>query len=90
VYAIGLGPKVDRDVLESVAMTSGGESFFPETVEELGAQYRRVIAHLRQRYVAGYESTNSARDGRWRKVEVVARNPQVKIHSRGGYSAPEH
>ena len=90
VYGIGLGSKVDRDVLESVATTSGGESFFPETVEELGAQYRRVISHLRQRYVAGYESTNAARDGHWRKVEVVARNPQLRIHSRAGYSAPEH
>ena len=30
IYAIGLGPDVDRALLEKVAQRSGGEAFFPE------------------------------------------------------------
>ena len=89
VYGIGLGPKVDRRVLETIASTSGGESFFPETVADLAAEYRRVIAHLRQRYVASYVSSNSARDGSWRNVEIITRDPSMTISSRGGYFAPD-
>jgi VWFA-related protein len=52
VYGIGLGPKVDSGVLDRIAAASGGESFFPQGVDELTDQYRRVVAHLRQRYIA--------------------------------------
>jgi VWFA-related protein len=87
-YAIGLGPKVDRTVLEKVANASGGESFFPQTVDELAEQYRRVIEHLRQRYVVSYISTNPKRDGEWRNVEIIASDPKLTVRSRGGYVAP--
>lgn len=89
VYAIGLGERVDRNVLENVAERSGGEAFFPETVDLLPDQYSRVIDRLRQRYVASYLSTNSRRDGKWRSVEISTTQPRLAIRSRGGYSAPE-
>lgn len=88
VYTIGLGSKVDRNVLEQVASASGGESFFPQTVGELAEQYRRVIDHLRQRYVVSYISTNPKRDGEWRNVEVIPNDSTLTIRSRGGYVAP--
>jgi len=89
VYAIGLGPKVDRQVLERLAQSSGGEAFFPETVSALGEQYQRVVENLRQRYIASYISTNSKRDGRWRKVEIASSDPSLVVKSRGGYFPPE-
>ena len=42
----------ERNVLETFAQHSGGEAFFPTVVEELGADYARVVEHLRRRYVA--------------------------------------
>jgi VWFA-related protein len=89
MYAIALGPKVDVGVLQQIAAASGGESFFSPSTAELNAEYRRVIAHLRQRYVISYVSSNAARDGGWRQVEVLSRVPRVQITSRGGYSAPD-
>ena len=88
IYSIGLGSNVERNVLESLARQSGGEAFFPQVVEELGQDYSRVIEHLRRRYVATYISSNSRRDGKWRKVEVISRVPQLEAKSRGGYQAP--
>ncbi|MEO5823195.1 MAG: VWA domain-containing protein [Vicinamibacteraceae bacterium] len=89
VYAIGLGTNVDRERLQTLAARSGGEAYFPETVEALSAEYARIVENLRRQYVIGYTSTNSRRDGAWRAVEVTSRQPGVRIASRGGYFAPQ-
>jgi Ca-activated chloride channel homolog len=89
VYAIGLGRHVDHEALESLASRSGGEAFFPDDVDALPDQYRRVIECLRQRYVASYLSTNRTRDGKWRKVDIASVRPELEVKTRGGYFAPE-
>ena len=88
VYAIGLGANVDRPALEQLAARSGGAATFPADASELEAEFRRVLDELRRRYVVGYTSTNSKRDGGWRQVVVGARQPGVTIRSAGGYFAP--
>ncbi|AMY12274.1 VWFA-related Acidobacterial domain protein [Luteitalea pratensis] len=89
IFAIGLGPNVDRASLERLAQTSGGAAYFPAAASELGEQYTRVVEDLRRRYVLSYVSTNSARDGRWRQVTLQGRAGDVVVRSRGGYRAPE-
>ncbi len=89
VYTIGLGTNVDRDRLQALAAGTGGEAYFPETVEALSAEYGRIVENLRRQYVIGYTSTNSRRDGAWRAVSVTSRQPGVRIASRGGYFAPQ-
>jgi hypothetical protein len=88
VYSIGLGPKVDRETLERISQASGGESYFPLEVSTLAAEYRRVLEDLRRRYVISYTSTNSARDGAWRQVQVRARREGIVIGGQTGYRAP--
>ena len=89
IYSIGLGSNVERNVLEKLALQSGGEAFFPTVVDELGGQYARVIEHLRRRYVATYISSNTKRDGKWRAVQITSSLPDLDVRSRGGYFAPE-
>jgi VWFA-related protein len=89
IYTIGLGPRVDRLFLEKIAEDSSGESYFPDDVDGLRADYRRVVENLRRRYVVSYTSTNGVRDGAWRKVEIRSRLDDVVVTSRGGYFAPE-
>ncbi len=89
LFTIGLGSKVDRVLLEKLAQVSGGESFFPTAADELAQQYRRVIDHLRQRYIASYISSNGARDGGWRAVSITPHDSTLTISSRSGYFAPE-
>ena len=89
VYAIGMGPNVDRDKLVLLAQESGGEAFFPETVADLPVEYARVVEHLRRRYVVSYQSTNGTRDGEWRTVDIAVAKPDLAVTSRGGYFAPE-
>ena len=88
VYAIGLGVRVDRERLEQVAAATGGEAYFTADVNELEQHYKRIIEELHRRYVLGYNSTNAARDGSWRKVEIRTTAQGVRIRTRGGYYAP--
>jgi Ca-activated chloride channel family protein len=88
VFAIGLGTKVDHTVLDDLASISSGESYFPEDVTTLDANYRRILENLRRRYIISYTSTNFARDGAWRKIEIQCRKPGIVVQSQAGFFAP--
>ena len=53
-----------------MAAETGGEAVFPLSMKEIESAYDRVVAGIRAQYSLGYVSTNPARDGRWRKLEV--------------------
>lgn len=89
VFAIGLGPRVDREVLDRLAQESGGEAYHPTDVAELEAEYQRIVENLRRRYVVSYTSTNSTRDGAWRNVAIATKQSGTVVESQGGYFAPE-
>ena len=88
IFTIGLGPKVDTGLLTKLATESGGEAYFPQDVAQLEGDYARVVENLRRRYVISYTSTNSTRDGKWRKVEIGTGVQNTAVMSRGGYFAP--
>ena len=90
VFTIGIGTKVDAEVLQQIADLSGGRALLPQDVSQLGQEFARVVEDLRRRYVAGYTSTNGEHDGKWRSVEIrVKEAPHVTVRSVGGYHAPE-
>jgi Ca-activated chloride channel family protein len=89
VFGIGIGPKVDRPVLEALAAASGGEALFPQDAGQLEHEYQRVLQNLRRRWIVSYTSTNPTRDGAWRPVTIKTRDGKAVVHSRGGYFAPE-
>jgi Ca-activated chloride channel family protein len=88
VYAVGIGSRVDRTRLQELANRSGGAVYFPSDVTALAADYYKILDELRRRYALGYESTNRARDGKWRKVQIRSRTEDVSVRSREGYFAP--
>jgi VWFA-related protein len=89
IFTIGLGTRVDRPPLDQLARLSGGQAYFPVEVSELQDQYRRIVENLRRRYVLSYTSTNIARNGAWRNVEIRSRSSGIVVTSRGGYFAPD-
>ena len=88
IYAIGIGTNVDRSRLQTLADKSGGAAYFPADVTTLATSYDKIVDELRRRYVIGYESTNSVRDGRWRKLDIRTREGAIVVRSRGGYYSP--
>lgn len=88
VYNVALGANVDRTVLDTLAVQSGGQVYVAADATALGEQFQRIVLDLRRRYVLSYASTNTDADGNWRKVEIRPRDPGQVVTSAGGYFAP--
>lgn len=94
VYAIGLVDNTGsarallQMTLRQLAETTGGLAFFPTAMKDVESAYDKVLAEIKGQYHLGYLSTNTARDGAWRKVEIKVKRPDVRIRSRKGYYGP--
>jgi Ca-activated chloride channel homolog len=98
VYAIGFlqnqssGSRSDQRLrLTQMATESGGSAFFPANMKEIEEAYDTIVSQVRSQYTLGYVSTNTATDGKWRKVEIRVRQAianGARIQSRKGYFAP--
>jgi VWFA-related protein len=99
VYAVGLGiadasplvasPDASRAryFLGRLAGETGGEAFFPRSIDELDGVYGRIAEELSMQYSLGYVSSNAMRDGKWRKVIVQTPRGAVIRHRAGYYAA---
>jgi len=80
--------------LNRLAQETGGNVYYPESVSDVERDVKLIIVEMNAPYVVGYESTNSARDGAFRKVwvEVVNQPAGVKLTAiaRDGYAAPKN
>jgi Ca-activated chloride channel family protein len=78
-----------RAFLYSIAELSGGRVFQPMESRELARIYQSILDELSTQYVLGYVSDNPARDGKFRKITVETRRPELKLRHRPGYDAPK-
>jgi Ca-activated chloride channel homolog len=80
-----------RAVIEDLAQISGGQAFFPDSVDELEDICNKIAIELRNQYVLGYHSTNAAKDGKWRKIRLKINTPKglptFSVHGKNGYYA---
>lgn len=77
--------------LMEMARVTGGRAMFPGSMKELDPMYVGIAAEIQGQYVLGYVPTNTARDGKWRKVEIKLKRPpsaRVQLRTREGYFAP--
>lgn len=82
----GTNPKL----LEELSQSTGGRSFRPSRAGELPGILREIATEIRHTYTIGYASTNTARDGGFRRVRVVVTAPPGRplvVRSRTGYVA---
>jgi Ca-activated chloride channel family protein len=80
-----------RSKLMQIARASGGEAFFPRSIDEVQIAYDKVTSQIRAQYSLAFASTNQKLDGSWRKVEIRVVRPGVRglqIQTRQGYFAP--
>jgi Ca-activated chloride channel family protein len=96
LYAIGYmdhtgaGRFLQQSILQNLARETGGRSFFPGSTRELDAIYRAIRTEVAGRYMLGYVSSDTRRDGRFRKVEVRLTGDRrgLTLRARSGYLAP--
>jgi Ca-activated chloride channel family protein len=58
------------------------------SLAELTSGFAQLEAELRAQYVLNYYSSNEARDGKFRRIEVRVKRPGVIVRARRGYYAP--
>ena len=94
VYAIGLTDNTGslrtqlQMTLRQLAETTGGQAFFPTAMKDVENAYDKVLAEIKGQYHLGYLSSNAATDGRWRKVEIKVKRPDLRVRARKGYFGP--
>jgi VWFA-related protein len=74
------------DTLRELADNTDGYAVV--NTNDLSAGVRRVSDDLSSYYLLGYYSTNAARDGRFRRIEVKVKTKDVSVSARRGYYAP--
>lgn len=94
VYSIGIGDPsygVNSGELKKIASETGGRAFFPRNEEDLDKAFALIDEDLRSQYIGTYTSSNEARDGSFRtiQVKVKTRKDLTVRHRRGYFAAKE-
>ena len=77
-----------RARMQSLADRTGGRLHEIRRLEDMGRLYAEVAADMRTLYSIAYQSSNtSARDGRWRAINVEVTRAEAIARSRPGYYA---
>jgi hypothetical protein len=71
---------------ESLAADTGG--FTVKNTNDLATGIKRIADETQSYYLIGYNSTNTARDGRFRKISVKVAGKNLRVRARKGYYAP--
>ena len=105
-----MGPMQRLDFLQAdnqmrtFARETGGMAFFPRFYGEFPTIYRAIQHSMRNQYSMTYSTTNTKRDGKWRKIKVRLVDPKnnknlrivnqkgksikYQIMAKAGYTAP--
>jgi Ca-activated chloride channel homolog len=81
-----------KDALQRISEETGGKAFFPKDISEMGAIVAEIAHELRNQYSIGFTSSNSARDGSWRRMKIeLDPKDAANLHARyrRGYYAPK-
>jgi VWFA-related protein len=90
VYTISTNPKGRGNKnLERIAEATGGRSFVPSQISEVGNAFAAIQEELRSQYAVSYKPAEFKPDGHYRTIEVQAQNHKgLRIRSRKGYRSP--
>ncbi len=83
----GFGYSGDTEMKKLTQETGGRMIEVGNKIEKLRQAFDQISQELRSQYNAGYVSTNPARDGSFRKVEIKPKQGDYKIQARSGYYA---
>jgi VWFA-related protein len=78
---VGVAHKLTED--------TGGRLIVVNSEKRLEEAFDQISEELRSQYTLGYYPTNTARDGKFRKIKVDMTNHDLKVLARKGYYAPK-
>jgi Ca-activated chloride channel family protein len=80
----GAGDKV----MEQMANETGGQSFFPPSVEEISQSFTNIEQELRSQYALTYTPADFKLDGSFRPIYLYCNDRRYVVRAKKGYFAP--
>jgi VWFA-related protein len=93
IFALGLFGTEDRvkqgrHELDQLAEQSGGMSYYPAGLSEIGPLAVEIARQIRNQYTIAYAPLNQALDGTYRAIRVAVSGPEhLSVRTRAGYRA---
>ena len=81
----GKGDKVLTDMAES----TGGQVFFPPSVEEMSTSFKGIEEELRSQYALTYTPADFKYDGSFRSIYLYCNDRRYVVRAKKGYFAPK-
>jgi len=92
IYAISTNWTPSRGqgdkVMAQMAEETGGQSFFPPTVEEVSNSFRDIEEELRSQYALTYTPADFKYDGAFRTIYLYCNDRRYLARAKKGYFAP--
>ncbi|HEY1807842.1 MAG TPA: VWA domain-containing protein [Acidobacteriaceae bacterium] len=93
IYAIStdISPSRDRgdDVLQKMAVATGGKAFFPKSLDDMPASFKQIQDELRSQYALVYKPADFKADGAFRPIYLFCLDRKYTVRVRQGYFAPK-
>jgi len=92
IYAISTNWTPSRgkgdDVLAKLASETGGQAFYPPSVDEMSVSFSSIEEELRSQYSLVYTPADFKEDGAFRSIYLYCNDRRYKVRTRKGYFAP--
>jgi VWFA-related protein len=82
--------RVDESTARKLTDETGGRTIVVNSEKKLDDAFEQISEELRSQYTLGYYSTNSARDGSYRKIKVETNQKDLDVLTRRGYYASKN
>jgi Ca-activated chloride channel family protein len=84
-----LGLRRGRTEMQEFARETGGRYIHSPDGDKLETAFTNIVDEMRNQYTLTYYSTNNNHDGRFRKLAVAVKAPDLTARTRRGYFAPK-
>ncbi len=92
IYAISTNWTPSRGegdkVLQKLAEDTGGEVFFPPSVEDMAVSFKSIEEELRSQYALVYTPADFKADGAFRTIYLYCNDRSYQVRAKKGYFAP--
>jgi VWFA-related protein len=84
---MGLGHGGGESDLRKMSDQTGGHVFTVDKHHTLEDVFKEIQDEMRNQYSIGYRPSNAVRDGKFRKIDIKARDKDLVVQARKGYYA---
>jgi Ca-activated chloride channel family protein len=92
IYAISTNWTPSRGkgdkVLTDMAVATGGQVFFPPSVEEMSGSFKQIEEELRSQYALTYTPADFKENGAFRTIYLYCNDRRYQVRAKKGYFAP--